>query len=131
MARRAPESERTTILIHGESDTRKEVLAKAIQLQRSERTNAASQPNCAALPDTLLESELFGYEPGGFSDARRRKEGLIEKASGGTLFLDEIGNTSSSLQAKLLRVLEERTSYGLAEARLFRLGKRMELISRT
>jgi len=131
MARRAPESERTTIPIQGESDTRKEVLAKAIQLQRSERTNAAPQPNCAALPDTLLESELFGYEPGAFSDARRRKEGLIEKASGGTLFLDEIGNTSSSLQAKLLRVLEERTSYGLAEARLFRLGKRVELISRT
>ncbi len=63
--------------------------------------------NCAALPDTLLESELFGYEPGAFTDARRRKEGLIEKASAGTLFLDEIGNTSASLQAKLLRVLEE------------------------
>jgi two-component system response regulator AtoC len=65
--------------------------------------------NCAALPDTLLESELFGFEPGAFTDARRRKEGLIEKAGGGTLFLDEIGNTSPSLQAKLLRVLEEGT----------------------
>jgi two-component system response regulator AtoC len=65
--------------------------------------------NCAALPDTLLENELFGFEPGAFTDARRRKEGLIEKASGGTLFLDEIGNTSSSLQAKLLRVPEKGT----------------------
>ena len=107
MARSAAESEHTTILIQGESGTGKEVLAKAIHYN-SPRANAPMiSLNCAALPDTLLESELFGYEPGAFTDAHRRKEGLIEKANGGTLFLDEIGNTSFSLQAKLLRVLEE------------------------
>ncbi len=107
MARRASESDHTTILIQGESGTGKEVLAKAIHYNSSRAQAPLISLNCAALPDTLLESELFGYEPGAFTDARRRKEGLIEKASGGTLFLDEIGNTSASLQAKLLRVLEE------------------------
>ena len=107
MARRAAESEHTTILIQGESGTGKEVLAKAIHYNSPRAQAPLVSLNCAALPDTLLESELFGYEPGAFTDARRRKEGLIEKASGGTLFLDEIGNTSASLQAKLLRVLEE------------------------
>src|SRR5215469_14871114 len=109
MARRASESERTTILIQGESGTGKEVLAKAIHYNSGRAQMPLISLNCAALPDTLLESELFGFEPGAFTDARRRKEGLIEKASGGTLFLDEIGNTSPSLQAKLLRVLEEGT----------------------
>ena len=109
MARRASESERTTILIQGESGTGKEVLAKAIHYNSQRAQIPLISLNCAAFPDTLLESELFGLEPGAFTDARRRKEGLIEKASGGTLFLDEIGNTSSSLQAKLLRVLEEGT----------------------
>ena len=107
MARRASESDHTTILIQGESGTGKEVLAKAIHYNSSRAQAPLISLNCAALPDTLLESELFGYEPGAFTDARRRKEGLIEKAAGGTLFLDEIGNTSASLQAKLLRVLEE------------------------
>ena len=107
MARRAAESDHTTVLIQGESGTGKEVLAKAIHYNSTRAQAPLISINCAALPDTLLESELFGYEPGAFTDARRRKEGLIEKASGGTLFLDEIGNTSPSLQAKLLRVLEE------------------------
>src|SRR3989441_4663992 len=75
------------------------------------RSPRAAQPllelNCAALPDTLLESELFGFEPGAFTDARRRKEGLLERAHGGTVFLDEIANMSATMQAKLLRVLEE------------------------
>ncbi len=107
MARRAAESDHTTILIQGESGTGKEVLAKAIHYSSARAQAPMVSLNCAALPDTLLESELFGYEPGAFTDARRRKEGLFEKASGGTLFLDEIANTSFSLQAKLLRVLEE------------------------
>jgi two-component system, NtrC family, response regulator AtoC len=107
MARSAAESEHTTILIQGESGTGKEVLAKAIHYNSPRAHAPMISLNCAALPDTLLESELFGYEPGAFTDAHRRKEGLIEKANGGTLFLDEIGNTSFSLQAKLLRVLEE------------------------
>jgi two-component system, NtrC family, response regulator AtoC len=86
MARRAAESDRTTILIQGESGTGKEVLAKAIHYNSPRAHAPLISLNCAALPDTLLESELFGYEPGAFTDARRRKEGLIEKASGGTLF---------------------------------------------
>ena len=115
MARRAAESDHTTILIQGESGTGKEVLAKAIHYNSPRAQAPLIGLNCAALPDTLLESELFGYEPGAFTDARRRKEGLIEKASGGTLFLDEIGNTSFSLQAKLLRVLEEGNFCAWAE----------------
>ncbi len=107
MARRAADTEHTTILIQGESGTGKEVLAKAIHYNSPRAHAPLVSLNCAALPDTLLESELFGFEAGAFTDARRRKEGLIEKASGGTLFLDEIGNTSASLQAKLLRVLED------------------------
>ncbi len=107
MARSAAESDHTTVLIQGESGTGKEVFAKAIHYNSARAQGSLISINCAALPDTLLESELFGYEPGAFTDARRRKEGLIEKASRGTLFLDEIGNTSPSLQAKLLRVLEE------------------------
>jgi len=107
MAHRAAESDHTTVLIQGESGTGKEVLAKAIHYNSARADAPLVSINCAALPDTLLESELFGYEPGAFTDARRRKEGLMEKANKGALFLDEIGNTSASLQAKLLRVLEE------------------------
>ena len=109
MARKAAESEKTTILIQGESGTGKEVLAKAIHYQSPRAQEPMVELNCAALPDALLESELFGYEPGAFTDARKRKEGLMEKAHGGTLFLDEIGNMSFSVQAKLLKVLEEGT----------------------
>src|SRR5208283_2812845 len=112
MARSAAASDHTTILIQGESGTGKEVLAKAIHYNSPRAQDPMISLNCAALPDTLLESELFGYEPGAFTDAHRRKEGLIEKASSGTLFLDEIGNTSFSLQAKLLRVLKEAVTKG-------------------
>jgi two-component system response regulator AtoC len=125
MARRAADSERTTILIQGESGTGKEVLAKAVHYNSPRAQMPLISLNCAALPDTLLESELFGYEPGAFTDARRRKEGLIEKASGGTLFLDEIGNTSPSLQAKLLRVLEEGTFMRLGGTKVIQANVRI------
>jgi two-component system, NtrC family, response regulator AtoC len=109
VARMAAEADRTTILILGESGTGKGVLAKAIHYASPRTAMPLLELNCAALPDALLESELFGYEPGAFTDARRRKEGLLERASGGTVFLDEIGNMSASVQAKILRVLEEGT----------------------
>jgi len=94
-------------LLQGESGTGKDLVAKAIHYgsQRAEQPFVAV--NCAALPATLIESELFGYEKGAFTDAKARKEGLFEQAEGGTLLLDEIGELELSLQAKLLRVLEE------------------------
>jgi len=125
MARSASESERTTILIQGESGTGKEVLAKAVHYNSPRASMPLISLNCAALPDTLLESELFGYEPGAFTDAHRRKEGLIEKARGGTLFLDEIGNTSPSLQAKLLRVLEDGTFMRLGGTKVIQADVRI------
>ena len=109
VAHKAAESDHTTILILGESGTGKGVLAKAIHYASPRTSMPMVEINCAALPDALLESELFGYEPGAFTDARRRKEGLLERASGGTVFLDEIGNMSATVQAKILRVLEEGT----------------------
>ena len=107
VARKAAETDHTTILIQGESGTGKGVLARAIHYASQRVNQPLLEINCATLPDALLESELFGFEPGAFTDARRRKEGLLERAHGGTLFLDEIGNMSASVQAKLLRVLEE------------------------
>jgi two-component system response regulator AtoC len=106
-ARKTAKMDRTTILIQGESGTGKGVLARAIHYNSPREDKELLELNCASLPDALLESEMFGYEPGAFTDARRRKEGLLERADGGTLFLDEIGNMSANVQAKLLRVLEE------------------------
>jgi DNA-binding NtrC family response regulator len=98
----------STILIRGESGTGKELVAKAIHAQ-SRRSNKNFVPvNCAAIPDDLLESELFGYTKGAFTGAVANKPGRIQYADGGTLFLDEIGDMKSSLQAKLLRVLQEK-----------------------
>jgi len=107
LAAKVAESEVSSVLLQGESGTGKDLVAKAIHYgsQRSEGPFVAI--NCAALPATLIESELFGYEKGAFTDAKARKEGLFEQAEGGTLLLDEIGELELSLQAKLLRVLEE------------------------
>jgi Nif-specific regulatory protein len=98
-----------TVLLLGESGTGKEVAAKAIHRGSDRSGQPFVAINCAALPESLLESELFGYEKGAFSGANRQKKGRIEAAENGTLFLDEIGEMSPGLQAKLLRVLEERT----------------------
>jgi len=98
----------STLLILGESGTGKGLLAKAIHYASPISKEPFIEINCAAIPDTLLESELFGYEPGAFTDAKKRKLGHIEKADGGTLFLDEIGDMSLPLQAKLLKVIEEK-----------------------
>jgi DNA-binding NtrC family response regulator len=107
LARKVAESEASSVLLQGESGTGKDLVAKAIHYssRRSEAPFVAI--NCAAIPGTLIESELFGYEKGAFTDAKGRKEGLFEQAESGTLFLDEIGELELGLQAKLLRVLEE------------------------
>lgn len=97
-----------TTLLLGESGTGKEILARAIHDLSERKDNAFIAINCAAIPETLLESELFGYEKGAFTGAQKRTIGKIEYASGGTLFLDEIGDLSQALQAKLLRFLQER-----------------------
>jgi transcriptional regulator with PAS, ATPase and Fis domain len=96
------------ILIQGESGTGKELVARALQRASLRADKPFVVINCAALPESLLESELFGHEKGSFTGAVAAKQGLFEVADGGTLFIDEIGELAGSLQAKLLRVLEER-----------------------
>ncbi len=98
-----------TVLIRGESGTGKELVARAIYLHSNRRNKPFIVVNCAAIPENLLESELFGHEKGAFTDAVSRHIGKFEQAGSGTIFLDEIGDMSLSLQAKLLRVLQEKT----------------------
>lgn len=109
LSRKVAESEVSSVLLQGESGTGKDLVAKAIHYSSRRADGPFVAINCAAIPSTLLESELFGYEKGAFTDAKARKEGLFEQAEGGTLFLDEIGELELGLQAKLLRVLEEGT----------------------
>jgi len=107
LAHKVAMSEVSSVLLQGESGTGKDLVAKAIHYASSRASNPLIQVNCAAIPATLIESELFGYEKGAFTDAKARKEGLLEQAEGGTFFLDEIGELEINLQAKLLRVLED------------------------
>ncbi len=109
LIRRIAASDATTVLISGESGTGKDLAAKAIHYESRRFKHAFMAMNCGSLPDTLLESELFGHEKGAFTDAKALKKGLFELADKGTVLLDEIGDASPSLQVKLLRFIEEKT----------------------
>jgi DNA-binding NtrC family response regulator len=116
---------RSTVLVVGETGTGKELIAALVH-QASPRANGPLvKVNCAALPETLLESELFGHERGAFTGADRRRVGRFEEASGGTLFLDEIGDTSLATQAKLLRVLQEQRFHRLGGSTLLHTDARI------
>ncbi|HIJ97080.1 MAG TPA: sigma-54-dependent Fis family transcriptional regulator [Desulfuromonadales bacterium] len=118
-------SEASTVLVQGESGTGKELVAKWIHYS----SNRAEKPfiaiNCAAVPATLLESELFGHEKGAFTDAKVTKKGLFELADGGTVFLDEIGDMEMGMQAKLLRFLEDRSFRRIGGGRVFSVDVRI------
>ena len=109
MIQRIAASSSATILIKGETGTGKEMVARSIHEQSARKPAPFLEINCSALPETLLESELFGHEKGAFTDARERKVGLIERAHGGSFFLDEIGDMELNLQAKILKLLEQKS----------------------
>jgi PAS domain S-box-containing protein len=108
-ALRVAKSEATTVLLEGESGTGKDLMAQILHYSSSRSSGPFVALNCSALPEALLESELFGREPGAYTDARTQKKGLLEVARGGTLFLDEVGDLSPAVQAKFLRVLEQQS----------------------
>ncbi|MCC4114643.1 sigma-54 dependent transcriptional regulator [Aromatoleum toluclasticum] len=113
------------VLVLGETGTGKELVARALHFNGPRRDKPFVELNCASIPAQLLESELFGYERGAFTDARERKLGLVETAEGGTLFLDEIGDMDLSLQAKLLKLLEEKTVRRIGSLRDQRVNVRI------
>jgi DNA-binding NtrC family response regulator len=118
---RVAASPASTVLLTGETGTGKDLAAKAVHYNSGRSPRAFVNITCSALPEQLLESELFGHERGAFTDARQQKRGLFESADGGTVFLDEIGEMTPALQAKLLRFLEEKTFKrvgGLADLRV-------------
>ncbi len=109
LIQRIAQSDATTVLLEGESGTGKDLVARVIHFQSARARAPFLAVNCAALPDHLLESELFGHEKGAFTDAKALKKGLFEQADGGTVYLDEIGDMKPDLQAKLLRLIEEKS----------------------
>jgi Nif-specific regulatory protein len=114
-----------TVLIHGETGTGKELVARAIHRNSPRAAEAFVEVNCAAMPDTLIESELFGHEKGAFTGAHQRRSGRFEEANGGTIFLDEVGELSALAQAKLLRVLQERQFQPLGTSRMVKVNVRI------
>lgn len=125
LALKVAQVEESVILIEGPSGTGKEMLARFVHQNSPQSEAPFVEINCASLPENLLESELFGYEPGAFTDAKKRKIGLVELAQGGTLFLDEISEMTPALQAKLLRVIETRVFKRLGGVRDIRVNLRI------
>jgi two-component system, NtrC family, response regulator AtoC len=123
--RKLVEGEPPAVLITGETGTGKELVARALHFDGRRRERAFIEVNCASIPGPLLESELFGYERGAFTDARERKLGLAEAADQGTLFLDEIGDAELGLQGKLLRLLEEKVVRRLGSLRDVKVSVRV------
>ena len=109
MVQKISRSDATTVLLQGESGTGKDLVAKAIHYESSRAGNPYLEVNCTSLPETLIESELFGHEKGAYTDAKTKKDGLFELADGGTVLLDEIGDMPLDTQAKLLKVIENKT----------------------
>ncbi|MCG8591753.1 MAG: sigma-54 dependent transcriptional regulator [Proteobacteria bacterium] len=116
---------RSTLLLTGETGTGKEIMAAWVHALSDRASGPFVKVNCAALPETLLESELFGHERGAFTGAERQRVGRFEQASGGTLFLDEVGDMSPATQAKLLRVLQEQEFHRLGGTRVLRTDARI------
>ena len=126
---RVAATDKVTVLIEGETGTGKEHAARLLHQLSPRAPKPFVELHCAALPETLLESELFGYEAGAFTDAKRAKPGLLEQAQGGTLFLDEIGELPLSMQTKLLKVLEDRQLRRLGGVKPFTLDVRLVVAS--
>ena len=115
----------TTVLITGETGTGKELIARAIHKNSPRKGGPLVQVNCAAIPDTLIESELFGHEKGAFTGALQTRRGRFEEANGGTIFLDEVGELSAAAQVKLLRVLQEKRFQPLGSSRVVNVNVRI------
>jgi len=115
----------TTVLINGETGTGKELIARAIHSNSPRKGGPLVQVNCAAIPDTLIESELFGHEKGAFTGALQQRRGRFEEANGGTIFMDEVGELSAAAQVKLLRVLQEKRFQPLGASRVVNVNVRI------